>query len=211
MQFNSNFIVAGTPQEVCEHMANVPLMASFLPGASVAAPNADGSYPATLVASFGPKRIAFKGTLTNQVDHESFSGVLAGQASADVRGARMAVTMSYRLVPAGAAHGVAAESARTQVFLESQAQLSGVLAEFAKTGGVIVAEALIAEFAKRFSAHLQAAAAGESIAISQQEATLSASTVLGAVLKRFWRWLFHRLTASTGRGRPGASRSSSEA
>jgi carbon monoxide dehydrogenase subunit G len=196
MHFSSKFIVAGAPQEVSKHMADVALMASFLPGASVAEPNADGSYPAMLVASFGPKRIAFKGTLRNQIDHETCSGVLAGQASADIRGARMAVTMNYRLVAAGAADALAGESASTEVHLESQAQLSGVLAEFAKTGGVIVAEALIAEFARRFSAHLQSAVAGETPAMNPQEATLSVWTLLGAVVKRFWQWVLHGLFPS---------------
>jgi carbon monoxide dehydrogenase subunit G len=123
MHFETRFQVAGTPETVVEQFADVPLMASFLPGASVEAPSMDGSYPATLIASFGPKRIAFKGTLTNRVDRESLSGTLVGQASADVRGARMAVTMSYRLAPARSdlKHkvGDSAASARTDVQLES--------------------------------------------------------------------------------------------
>ncbi len=180
MHFENRFTVTGTPQAVALQFADVPLMASFLPGASVEAPRADGSFPATLVASFGPKKIAFKGTLTNQVDHKELTGVLTGQASADVRGARMAVTMNYRLVPAeGPAH-----PPMTEVRLASDAQLTGVLAEFAKAGGVIVAEALIAQFARSFSVHSEALATGGEPAVPQRDATLSVWTLMVALIRR---------------------------
>lgn len=186
MHFETRFTVAGTPQAVAQQLANVPLMASFLPGASVQPPNDDGSYPAMLVASFGPKKIAFTGTLTNRVDREALAGVLAGQASADVRGARMAVKMNYQLAPAD---GGSASPPKTEVRLESEAQLTGVLAEFAKAGGVFVAEALIAEFARRFSAHVEAATAGESHVVPRSNATLSMTAVAVAMLRRLKRAL----------------------
>ncbi|MBU1358342.1 MAG: hypothetical protein KKC85_13745 [Gammaproteobacteria bacterium] len=185
MHFQNRFVITGAPRDVVEKFADVPLMASFLPGASVEAPRDDGSYPATLLASFGPKKIAFKGQLTNRVDRESLTGVLVGQASADVRGARMAVTMNYRLLPAEGAGPPA-----TEVQLDSEAQLTGVLAEFAKAGGVIVAEALIAEFARRFSAHAQATSKGESPAAPAEGATLSTLTVITALLRRLKRRVF---------------------
>lgn len=180
MHFETQFTVAGAPDAVAQYFADVPLMASFLPGASVEAPGADGSYPATLVASFGPKKIAFKGSLKNTVDTEALSGALIGQAAADVRGARMAVSMSYRLAPADGGR-------QTQVLLSSDAQLTGVLAEFAKAGGAIVAEALIAEFARRFSSHVQAITAGMP---SPQPTASAASLSIGTVLRALWsRWL----------------------
>jgi hypothetical protein len=95
----------------------------------------------------------------------------------------MAVTMTYTLAPAPEG---------TEVKLSSDAQLSGVLAEFAKTGGVIVAEALIAEFARRFSEHMQALSAGDPApAIREGAAALSLTTVIAALLRRLrslvWR------------------------
>jgi carbon monoxide dehydrogenase subunit G len=184
MHFETRFTVSGTPKGVIDKFADVPLMASFLPGASVQPQAEDGSYPATLVASFGPKRLAFKGVLRNSVDREALHGSLSGQASADVRGARMAVTMAYSLSPAAIGG-----SPKTEVLLVSDAQLTGVLAEFAKAGGVIVAEALIDEFARRFSAHMEAGAAPREAAPAHP-ATLSFMTVLSAVLRRFKRWMW---------------------
>lgn len=184
MHFETRFIVSGTPQAVIEKFSDVPLMASFLPGASVEPPASDGSYPATLVASFGPKRLAFKGVLESSVDRDLLCGSLRGQASADVRGARMAVTMTYTLAPTAGTG-----SPRSEVLLASDAQLTGVLAEFAKAGGVIVAEALIAEFARRFSAHMDARTVPHAAATTSA-ATLSIGTILAAMFRRFKQWMW---------------------
>jgi carbon monoxide dehydrogenase subunit G len=184
MHFETRFSLSGTPQAVIEKFADVPLMASFLPGASVEPPAEDGSYPATLVASFGPKRLAFKGLLRNSVDREALRGSLSGQASADVRGARMAVTMTYSLAPAATTG-----PPRTEVLLASEAQLTGVLAEFAKAGGVIVAEALIAEFARRFSTYMDAPTVPRDAAPTSA-ATLSIGTIVVALLRRLKQWMW---------------------
>lgn len=195
MRFENAFDVAGRPQEVIELFADLPLVASFLPGASVGEPGEDGRYPGTLTVSFGPKRIAFKGNLTHQVDAEKMAGTVAGHASADLRGAKMSVRMDYQLAPA---------ESGTRVTLVSEAELTGLLAEFARTGGVVVTEALLAEFAQRMSAHLQAAkvpsttagdAASPAPSVCAPPAApqaLSAFALLLQVLRRAWRSLWPR-------------------
>ena len=180
MRFENEFEVAGSPATVIEKLHDMPLMASFLPGASVGPANPDGSFPGTLVVAFGPKRISFNGTVTNRVDRESCSGELSGKASADVRGARMAVAMHYSL-----SECVDAKPPRTLVKFVSEAQLTGVLAEFAKTGGVVVANAILAEFARRFSA--QFPPAGEAPARAAAPAgALSISSIAAQLFRSFW-------------------------
>ena len=179
MRFDNTFEVAGTPVEVIALFEDLPLMASFLPGASVGGRNEDGSYPATLTVSFGPKKIAFRGNLTNEVDPAKLAGTVVGHASADLRGAKMSVAMDYQLAPAGAG---------TEVKLVSEAEMTGMLAEFAKTGGVVVTQALLAEFAQRFSAHvrsLQPASAAEAPlpAPAAAPAALSVWALLGQIIK----------------------------
>ena len=196
MRFENEFEVAGSPSEVIEKLDDLPLMASFLPGASVGPVNPDGSYPGTLVVSFGPKRLAFKGTITNRVDRESHSGVLSGTASADVRGAKMAVKMNYSLAQCEGS----LQQARTRVKFVSEAQLTGVLAEFAKTGGVVVTNAILAEFARRFSA--QFAPPGETPApAASASATLSATSVIAEI----FRAMFLRLRTGVARIWRGSS------
>ena len=197
MRFDNEFDVAGTPPEVIALFDDLPLMASFLPGASVGEANPDGTWPATLVVAFGPKRIAFKGKLTNDVDRPNLAGMVTGNASADMRGAKMSVTMNYRLAqcPAG-----------TRVTLVSEAEMTGILAEFARTGGVVLTNALLAEFAGRFSAHVAARRpqlAGTLPAAAPLAAAeaLPAGALLAQVVKSALRALGHRLkSALRGRG-----------
>ena len=200
MRFENEFEVAGRPSEVIEKLDDAPLVASFLPGASVGPVNADGSYPATLVVSFGPKRLAFKGTITNRVDRESYSGVLSGTASTDVRGARMAVKMNYSLAQCEGSQ----QPARTQVKFVSEAQLTGVLAEFAKTGGVVVANAIVAEFARGFSAQF-APPAQTSAPATTAPATLSATSVMAEIFRSMLRTLRTRVSSIWRGSRPPAS------
>ena len=199
MRFENEFEVAGRPSDVIEKLDDVPLVASFLPGASVGPVNADGSYPATLVVSFGPKRLAFKGTITNRVDTANLAGVMSGTASADVRGAKMAVKMNYSLAPCEGTR-----QPRTRVKFVSEAQLTGVLAEFAKTGGVVVTNAILAEFARNFGA--QFATMGEAPApITTAPATLSATSVFAEIFRSILRRLRTRVARILHSSRPPTS------
>lgn len=186
MQFENSFEVAGAPLQVIPVFEDLPLLASFLPGASIGERNEDGSYPGTLLVSFGPKKLSFKGKLKNRVDCEQLSGELVGQASADIRGAKMLVTMTYRLSPVAAG---------TRVDLVSDAELTGMLAEFARTGGVVLTQALLEEFSKRFSEHMRAqlapvfATAGA--AAQAPRAALRALSAFTLLLQAV-KWLFRR-------------------
>lgn len=187
MRFDNEFEVTGTPGEVIALFEDLPLMASFLPGASVGESNADSSYPASLVVAFGPKRIAFKGTLTNAVDRPGLTGTVTGNASTDMRGAKMSVTMSYRLeqCPTG-----------TRITLVSEAEMTGMLAEFARTGGVVLTNALLTQFASHFSAHVAATHAGPAgadfaVSTAPPEA-LSAIALLVQIVKSALRSLWLR-------------------
>jgi carbon monoxide dehydrogenase subunit G len=187
VRFENEFEVSGSPSQVIERLDDTPLMASLIPGASVGPANADGSFPGSLVVSFGPKRITFNGNVTHRVDRESCSGVLSGKASADVRGAKMAVTMSYQL-----SECAGSSQPRTSVKFISEAQLTGVLAEFAKTGGVVVTNAIFAEFARRFSAHFAGDARAPARATENAD-VLSTLSLAGQIVRALWfafvKWL----------------------
>jgi carbon monoxide dehydrogenase subunit G len=194
MRFDQHFEVEGSPRQVIVLFEDVRLMASFLPGASVGERLEDGSHPAELAVAFGPKRIVFRGRLTPSIDRDGLKGTVVGHASTDLRGAKMSVTMHYALTPAAAG---------TRVDLVSEAELTGMLAEFARTGGVVVTEALLAQFAQRLSAHVRSlpgtapAASGPAPGVApgapaapQAAAALSGLAllrqVLEAVLRRLW-------------------------
>lgn len=189
MRFESEFEVPGKPADVIEKFADVPLMASFLPGASVDEVRPDGSYPGTLTVSFGPKKLAFKGTVSNQVDQANFSGLVTGQGNADVRGAKIAVKMNYSLTAAGTT-----SQPVTQVRLISEAQLSGLLAEFARTGGVALTNAILSEFTRRFSAQFgTTSSACTSVSAEAPAEALSALSLARAITGSMFRRVLEAL------------------
>ena len=71
------------------------------------------------------------------------TGSLHGRGAADMRAARIGVRINYALRDDPAAPGA------TLVKLTSDAELGGVLADFARTGGVPFANALMQDFSKR--------------------------------------------------------------
>jgi len=148
MHFENEFDIAATPLQVLEVFRDPRRVAAFLAGAEVGDPDAEGRYPALLTVSFGPKRIGFKGSLTHECDSETMKGWVLGRASADLRGAKMSVELAYQLSP---------RAEGTHVVLLSDAELTGMLAEFARTGGVFVARALIDDFAIRLGDHFRVA------------------------------------------------------
>lgn len=124
--------------------ADVPRMARCMPGAVLEPQAEDGSWPGAMVVSFGPKKINFKGRATCDFDFDALTGVVQGRGAADMRAARIGVKTSFAL-----ADDPAAAEPTTIVKIVSDSELGGVLADFARTGGVAVANAIMADFARR--------------------------------------------------------------
>jgi carbon monoxide dehydrogenase subunit G len=177
MHFEGEFRVPGTPDEVMRRFADVPRMASCMPGAVLEQRAEDGSWPGAMVVSFGPKRINFKGRVTCEFDQEAHTGKLQGRGNADMRAARIGVKLSFAL------HAdAAATEPTTIVSIVSDAELGGVLADFARTGGVAVANAIMADFARRAAAEFakDAPVAAEGHAASGSERPLQPAVPLHA-------------------------------
>jgi hypothetical protein len=144
MHFEGEFIIPGKPADVIRRFADVPRMARCMPGAVLEAQNEDGSWPGAMVVSFGPKKINFRGRATCEFDFDALTGIVHGRGSADLRAARIGVRVSFALRADPAATVPA-----TIVRIVSDAELGGVLADFARTGGVAVANVIMKDFARR--------------------------------------------------------------
>ncbi|MBN8902554.1 MAG: hypothetical protein BGO51_01775 [Rhodospirillales bacterium 69-11] len=144
MHFEGAFRVPGRPDEVMRRFADVPRMAGCMPGAVLEPQAEDGSWPGAMVVAFGPKKVAFKGRATCAFDQEALTGWVHGRGTANLRAARIGVKVAFALE----ADPDAPEPA-TRVKIVSDAELGGVLADFARTGGVAVANAIMADFARR--------------------------------------------------------------
>lgn len=145
MQFDGEFRVPGRPDEVLTRFADVPRMAQCMPGATIEGRDDAGLYLGSMIVDFGPKRIRFKGKVDATTDREALGGTLHVRGAADMKtAARAEVRVKYALRP-----DLDAREPATIVALSSEAQLGGVLAGFAETGGVVVTRALMDEFAAR--------------------------------------------------------------
>ena len=147
MHFEGEFSVPGKPADVIRRFADVPRMTTCMPGAVLEAQNEDGSWPGGMVVSFGPKKIKFSGKATVVFDFDNLTGTVHGRGAADMRAARIGVKVAFAL-----RDDPASDKPATLVKIVSDAELGGVLADFARTGGIAVANMIMADFAKRAAA-----------------------------------------------------------
>ncbi len=184
MHFEGEFRVPGRAEDVIHRFADVPRMARCMPGAMLEAQSEDGSWPGAMVVAFGPKRINFKGRVTCEFDFAARTGTLQGRGTADMRAARIGVKVAFAL-----RDDPAAATPTTIVAITSDAELGGVLADFARTGGIAVANVIMQDFARRAAEEFSS----DTPAPQHAAAQLSAHRVLWQVIKtklaQFARWL----------------------
>jgi uncharacterized protein len=190
MHFEGEFRVPGKAEDVIKRFADVPRMARCMPGAILEPQAEDGSWPGAMVVSFGPKRINFKGRATCDFDYQALTGSVHGRGSADMRSARIGVKVSFALADA-----TGSPQPETVVKIVSDAELGGVLEDFAKTGGIAVANVIMADFARR---------AGEEFSKDQLPPTmtetaspapvpLAAGALLWVAVKAYCRRFLHAI------------------
>jgi len=192
MHFEGEFRVPGKAADVLKRFADVPRMARCMPGAMLEPQAEDGSWPGAMVVSFGPKKINFKGRATCAFDDQTLTGLVHGRGTADMRSARIGVKVSFALhdVPGGA-------TPETAVKIVSDAELGGVLEDFARTGGIAVANVIMADFARRaseeFAKDEEPARLEAQPPAAEPAAPLAASGLLWVVIKAYWVKLLHAL------------------
>lgn len=148
MEFEGSFRTPGCPGEVILRFTDIPRMASCMPGASIEGTDEDGQHIGVMTVAFGPKRIAFKGRMSCEFDLPGCCGVMRGHGAAAMRAARVAMETTFRVMAdPDADRGVP----MSIVSITSKAELGGVIAEFAKTGGAALAGVLIEEFARNLA------------------------------------------------------------
>jgi carbon monoxide dehydrogenase subunit G len=180
VEWEGEFKVPGRPEDVIIRFADVERMARCVPGASLEGRGEDGSYLGSITVAFGPKRIVFRGKATTENDPAALQGSLTGQGAADMRAARFKVRVTYKL----RADPDATAGPRTIVALRSDADLQGVIADFARTGGNAVAKVFMEDFSRRIADDFTAEMAlpGQSSIQSAQAAPLSAYRLLCSIV-----------------------------
>jgi uncharacterized protein len=149
MQFEGAFRVPGRPEDVIVKFTDVERMAKCMPGASIEGRDEEGNYLGAMTVAFGPKRIKFRGKMACQFDIAQCSGTLRGRGAADLRAARVEVRTSFKVSSDAEAEG---NEPYSIVSITSEADLQGVLADFARTGGAALGNVLMEDFAKNLTA-----------------------------------------------------------
>ena len=186
MHFEGEFRVPGKAGDVIRRFADVPRMAGCMPGAKLEPQAEDGSWPGAMVVTFGPKKINFKGKATCDFDFDALTGMVHGRGAADMRSARIGVKVSFAL------SDVAGSSPpETSVKIVSDAELGGVLEDFARTGGIAVANAIMADFARRAADEFAKDAPPPEPGVEpdptpEAAAPLRAGSLFGIVVKAYW-------------------------
>src|SRR5690606_8730936 len=93
----------------------------------------------------------FRGKVFCEFDHVAHTGFLRGRGVADMRAARFEVRTRFTVTPAPEPLP-GQEAAASLVRLSSEVDMTGVLASLASTGGAVVANVLMAEFARNLIA-----------------------------------------------------------
>ena len=188
MHFEGEFRVPGKAEDVVHRFADVPRMARCMPGAVLEQQTEDGAWPGAMVVAFGPKKINFKGRVTCEFDFPGKTGVLQGRGTADMRAARIGVKVAFAV-----RDDTAAATPTSIVAITSDAELGGVLADFARTGGVAVANVIMQDFARRAAAEFSSDMPAASATAQTAPAPLAVHGVLWQVIKaklaQLARWL----------------------
>jgi carbon monoxide dehydrogenase subunit G len=151
---DETFLVAAAPEVAWRLITDPAVVVRCMPGAEILGERDDGTLLGALKIKLGPTTVAFKGEVTPDFAAGDRTGSLAAQG-ADAQGrTRARATANFAVTPG-------LEGAGTAVALTGQIEVSGPLAQFARTGGVHLTRRMVAEFSANLAAHIEATAQPE--------------------------------------------------
>ena len=124
------------PDQVWPLLRDPALVASCIPGASLAPDQGDGLWRGSIRVKFGPTVAVFRGEASLAFDEAARTCTIEGRGI-DGRGASRALASGVVKVSG---------SGTTELTIDGSFTVSGPLETFANAGGVHVARALLAEF-----------------------------------------------------------------
>jgi carbon monoxide dehydrogenase subunit G len=158
--------IPSPPDEVWPLLSDPALVASCIPGATLAPDQSGGDvWKGSIRVKFGPTVAVFRGEATLAYDHANRRCTIEGRGI-DQRGASRAL-----------ANGEVSATGTTETELAVQGEytVTGPLETFANAGGVHVARALLAEFAKNMGALVAERRAASPAAAAPAAATSAAA------------------------------------
>jgi uncharacterized protein len=163
---SEQFTISGSPDEIWPLLRDPALVASCVPGATLAPSDRDGVYTGGIKIKFGPTVAIFSGEVTLGYDDAARRCTIEGRG-VDQRGASQ-VLLSSVMTTSG--------TDTTVVKMDGNYNVTGPLEMFARAGGVHVARALMGEFATNIGRILQERRAPAAGAAPSPASSSSAST-----------------------------------
>jgi carbon-monoxide dehydrogenase small subunit len=178
-RFEESFLIAQPPARVWAIFADIPVVASCLPGVVLTEHNAN-SAKGRMSVRLGPILAAFAGSAVIERDEEALRGVIRGAGSDRGTGSRTKGDIVYRLAPEG--------EGQTRVSIIVDYNLQGALAQFSRSSlAQDLGRRLVADFAANLNARL-----GGTTTSQGPGAPLSAGRLV-------WFWLRDRVYHLLGR------------
>jgi aerobic carbon-monoxide dehydrogenase small subunit len=174
-RFEESFLLRKPPALVWESFADLPLVASCLPGAELTEHDAR-SVKGRMGVKMGPINAAFGGSAVIERDDATLSGVIRGAGADRGTGSRTKGDVTYRLSPE-------LEGTATRVSVVVEYSLQGTLAQFSRTS---LAQELGRRLVGEFAGNLDARLGGGAAPAASQPASLNAGALL-------WSWLKDKL------------------
>lgn len=170
------FDIPGPPEAVWPLLSDPIVVASCIPGATLESDDAAGSFRGSMKVKFGPTAVVFKGQIELIYDHDQRRCTIRGRGI-DQRGASRANAYgTVSISGTDTTHGV----------LQGGFGLTGPLETFARTGGLHVARALLAEFVKNMTRIVvERAAATPAAATLRESGSMLSNSGSGTALSAF--------------------------
>lgn len=150
MEFTGSQTIAATREQVWKGLNDVAVLRACVPGCEEFVAQSDDEFKAVVVASVGPVKARFKGTLLLSERDGPNGYRIAGQGEGGIAGfGKMTATVTL----------ADAEEGGTLLTYVAEAQVGGKLAQIGSRLVTSVANKLAAEFFKRFNSTMSATTA----------------------------------------------------
>jgi carbon monoxide dehydrogenase subunit G len=190
MQLKNSFDVARPPAQAWSILLDIPNSVTCMPGVELTSVEPDGSYKGKLSVKLGPVALKFNGVATlEDVDDAAHSAVIRAKGT-DLQGRGGAgATARMRVV---------ANGNDSTVLIETDLQLSGLVAQYGRASGVISAMAgeMVSAFATNLRTRVLDSEAGGSTGVAKTSTTRAAGVPAagnnaigsGLIWRALWVW-----------------------
>lgn len=165
MKLHNEFTVPLPPQEAWDLLNQVERVAPCFPGTQLLETHDDGSFVGTVSVRLGPVALSFKGTaIYEEVDPQAMR--VKVRATGNEQRARGSASANVVFV-------VTPDAAGSRVLIDTELQLVGTIAQYARGGGMIeaTAQVMIDDFAANLKAQLDHDEPGEDDGVSDAKPT----------------------------------------